>query len=874
MLALAAAVLGACALSATAAGLGIRRQIAEIDFESELVTGQKIPRGWDKAAGLPGENPAPEVRFPSYVNGELTVEHSHGGAFSFSMALDGGNLAYTLTQGLRAHPDSDYLLVGWVRTEGLNVARAQLRLFLIDARGEPIPGGISVSEPMGAPGGPADGQWRRFEVQLRGSDPAAAKVAVAISLVQPEIWRPPSERAVDEQDITGRCWWDDIAIYRLPRVGLRTDAAANVFGPGARPRLMTHLEGLDFADCAVILTVRSADGVARRRRIMEPPAAGDSVEQELLLERLPPGLYTADLAISAGGKVLMSTYCRFAVLAELPYEGRGRMVLDATRLPADQWPVLAALASPLRISGVKLPAWPDGTGSDGRDPISERLGVLLSRLHDVGAAVTLVLDRLPIDLRPVTDSNATVADVLAGPDKAVSDAIALLLAANAPRVARWQLGDIYDTEMAWNPDLADAYAAGRAWTGKMLDRTDLLLAWPSNLEYDLPEPGPLALRLDRAMPPEQIPAQLIDFAGQAAAVHIAAQDEAVERLGRLSDFALRYAFTRAAGVDRISIDPPWTPTGEGTAEPTEMLLVARTLAAYLGDAVCLGAARLSETSVAVIFRGRDGKGVMFIYSQPGADDSDEILVALPPKAYIVDLWGRRSEIVRQGNRAVLKRSSVPMLIAGCDAESLALRSSLRFEPAILNSTYQTHDGRLRLTNPYTQPISGAMVLTAPEGWSVSPRVAQFSLGPGQEWVGDVKIRFPYSAETGLKELDVKLELETTEDETIRAPAFFYFTLKDITFEPISVITPDGALEVRVCVINHGRRTLSFDCFAQVPGHRRQSRPMRQLGPGVKAEKVFRFPDGRLLVGKELRTGLREVGAQGPRGMVNHTMTVW
>ncbi|MFW6153925.1 MAG: hypothetical protein ACOC95_01795 [Planctomycetota bacterium] len=846
-----------CAPASAAAPEGIHRLVASFDFESERATGQELPRGW-YASAIPGVELDETVRFPAYLRGRLTDAHAHGGQMSFSMALDGGNIAYTYTEGIPVSPDSDHLLVGYVRTEGLTVARAQAHLVFVDAKGRPLAETHRGSVPLGEPGGPADGRWRRFEVPLRGSHSEATALQVTLSLVQPDVWQPPHQRALDRQDIHGTCWWDDLAVYRLPRITVRTDAAANVFAPGVRPTLITRLEGLDPQEMTAVLTIRDADGEARVQRILPPPAADVSPEQRLRLPELDAGYYTVELAVTAGGEILRYDGCRFAVLAPVPAAAASRLTLDAVDLPTDQWPLLPALARFLRAGAVKLPAWPATADDDAQ----AALAAMLARLHDGGFDAAVVFDDLPGGV--AFEEAGTLTDAMAHGDPLLTERVGAVVARHASRVAWWQMDPGRDDWALWHPRLAAAYATGRRWTRRLVNDPDLVLGWDALVACDLASPR-LSLRIDPSLRPEDIPGQMAEFDG-IHEVHLIPQTGDADRLTRLTDFALRYAYVRAAGLRRVAIDPPWLLSEHGGIDPTELLVIARTLAAYLSDARCLGTARLDAATVAVVFAKPDGEGVMLIHRRPDERYNEPLSMTLSDSAYLVDLWGRRSAPRREAGRAIIQPTATPLLLAGCPAPALALWGSLRFEPSLLESTYREHTGRVRFTNPFSQPVSGTIRFEPPEGWTIRPRMARFSAAPGGPWSGELTIRFPYSATVGLHQVNVVLEVDAHRGRRIEAPAFFHLALPDVTFDPISAIADDGKLHVQVCIVNHGREPISVTCFAHPAGRARQSSVVQDLAGGATAVKVFRFDDGAALVGTTLHTGLRQIG--GP-AVLNH-----
>lgn len=858
-----AVVASAPAAGEPALAHGIRRLVGRQDFEGFAGTGESLPKGWHKTA-------LPDGRFPSYVVGRLSDEHAHGGQWSFAETLNGANVAYVYRPGYTVHPNNDYLLTGWVRTDKLTLARAQARLTFFDAAGEPIAGAEAVSEPFGEPDGPADGQWQPFSLRLRGDFPRATRLQITLALVQPKIWQGPACKDIYQQDIDGAAWWDDLAVYRLPRISLQTTAPDNVFAPGETPRLKVVLDGIDDADCGVVLTVRNAAGGLVMQQIIDVDADRPHMERLIELADLDVGLYEGELAISSAGKVLSREHCRFVRLAEVPLARRTGLGIDATFLPAEQWETLLRYSRHLQAGVVKLPAWPadEAAGPDYADAWPMR--AMLTQLTNRGITPTMVLPGLPPEMRANTALRPPLVDALADESPALHEAFAAAVAQYTRQIGPWQVGPTRDYEAMWNTRLASASRTARHWLGKLLVDADVLLGWNAMIEYDLGVPGRLSLLMPPAAVPEQIPAQLANFPRMVQNAHLELQDEAAPRIARLADFALRYAYTRAGGVDTIYLDPLWQLDDAGDAQPAEALLAARTLGAYLGDARYVGIARLDTQSIALVFRKDDGEGLMLLYSRLADAEAGDLRLDLPREACQVDLWGRRTALERRDGLALLRPGSVPVLIAGADAGPLSLRASLQMTPEVLPSKYQRHDAALTFTNPYDQPVTGQIRIRPPEGWTVSPKVERFALAPRQRWTSNVEVIFPYNASAGLKKLDVTIDIDARRTWSVEAPAYFYLALEEVAFDVVQSTGPDGALEVQQIITNRTDQPLSFDCFVQVPQRPRQTRTVQNLAPGATAVKLFRFPNVASLRGQELRAGLREVA--GP-ALLNRTIVI-
>ena len=164
----------------------------------------------------------------------------------------------------------------------------------------------------------------------------------------------------------------------------------------------------------------------------------------------------------------------------------------------------------------------------------------------------------------------------------------MVVAQYGQQVEAWQVGVTGNYNAMWSTQLSKAQQAAQEWLGKLLVRSNVLLGWNAMFGYDLLVPSGLALVVPPSFTPEEIPGQLAGFADKIDHVHLVAQDAQVDRLERLADMALRYAYTRAGGVDSVYIDPPWHVNARGQPEPSEMFLVARTMACWLGGAATWG----------------------------------------------------------------------------------------------------------------------------------------------------------------------------------------------------------------------------------------------------------------------------------------------
>ncbi len=885
----------------TAAGL--ERRVALMDFEEFGLHGIRLPKGWYRDE-LPGG------RFPQYVTGELTGDRAHGGRWSFRLRLNGGNVAYTYLDRLPVNPHNDYVLVGWVRTEGLRVARAQARMFLIDADGEPIEDSLAVSEPLGGPNSPADGQWHRFTLRLAHVPERAAQLRVTLGLLQPSVWQGAEVQRIYQQDITGSVWWDDIAIYRLPGVTLETGAAANVFAPAEAPSLTATLDGLDAAQSAVVLSVRDAAGDPVHQRVLEidPTQTRNRLTAEL--PNLEPGLYVGELAVAVAGRTLLKRSCPFVRLGPLPATGRSGLTVDASSEPPARWDAALAFARTLRLEGLVLPTWPTdqppravlpepldpddplapfallstptapatapgnasasqaGSAATAPPPVAPELLAMFRRCRALGVVPALAVN-LPPALRDGPELPGTVVEELAKANPALLGPLAELVARVGSGVGAWQLTAEHpdlDRSALIDPALVAAAETNlRGLLGRLLVAPELRVPWNAHVACDLPSQPTLSAFIPTTIAPERIAEHLASLGCPVGQVHLEVLDADVPRLARLGDLALRYAHSLAAGVGSIALDPPWSVDGEGQVSPDEALLVARTLSAYLGEARFLGTLQLDESAVALAFQ-QAGRAVLVVYDTTLEAHRPPVALELPRRAQAVDLWGRPSELERRDGLALLRPAAMPMLVVDADPEPIALAASVRFTPDRLPSEYARHAVRVAFTNPYPWAVSGEIRLTGPAGWRIEPAWQPFHLGAGQSWSGEMAVVFPYNEPAGLKRFEVAVEVDANDAWSVRCPAWLRLGLESLAMDLEQDLDADAILTVRQTVTNRSTQPLSAECYVHIPGRPRQRALIQDLAPGQSAIQSFRFPDALGLRGRPLHAGVRDLDSP---AMLNH-----
>jgi hypothetical protein len=84
------------------------------------------------------------------------------------------------------------------------------------------------------------------------------------------------------------------------------------------------------------------------------------------------------------------------------------------------------------------------------------------------------------------------------------------------------------------------------------------------------------------------------------------------------------------------------------------------------------------------------------------------------------------------------------------------------------------------------------------------------------------------------------------------------------------LEPSGELLVKAHVTNHTTRPVTFRATVFAPERRRQQQILAVPAP-ERATALYRFPNGKDLIGKDLRLRLEELG--GSRVLNNHIKAV-
>lgn len=862
----------------------VSRVLHDFDFEERRAGNMEdTPMHWLKVEG---------EGLPHYTSAKLSTEAARGGQYGFRFELNGGSLLYRYPAGrIKAEAGGHYRVETFVRTTPLKFARARLTAYFTDIDGRTIKGSLHQTPGFVSPAG--DKAWQPLSIDMTAEDSRTASIVLELALLQPSMFAGDTAEATTfEQDITGRAWFDDLTVARVPALTLSCDKPANAFARGEPTRLLVTVNDRITEDLTSRVVVRDADGkevyqqtggltLAARQGAPD----GDKVGVLLLPAELPAGWYRATLEMRSNGTFVGQQALAFVRLADAgqPAVPDPRFGLTATYLESEGWDALPGVLPLLGAGRVKLAVWTQS--SDAEFDAPEKFIRLLEALRALRVAPTACLVDPPP--RVAAKAGGPGWERLLRADSSVwQPALADLIARFSGYLDRWQVGTDDDAErFVTDPLMRSAYVAVLKQFSTLVHTPDLTLPWPAWYELESPASvGPVAGEKELAGVPAALnPATVLlvvpaDILPQQVPLYVKdlrqtpSRNPGVsfrllsrERYGRgerVNDLAKRIAYALSAGVDRIDLPLPFTierRNGVLVSEPEELFIVERTLFTTLGHATYKGRVPIDDDVEAFLF-DRDGVGVLMLWNRAADGKPRRVELTLGTRPVKLDLWGNASDVIQPANAAgalVLDVGQTPFFLVGVDGHLAQLRASFGIDQPLIESTLKVHLRHLKFTNPYAIPISGSIRLSGPKGWSVSLQNPTFDLAPGETYDGSVSIEFPYNSFAGGKTLMADFQLQADAMYRLKLPIKLVLGLGDVGLETIALRDGKDVI-VQQMITNYGTQPINYTSFVVFPGQARQERLVTALKPGGTSIKKFRFT-GAATPGVEttVRSGLKE-----------------
>lgn len=851
------------AKSAPDDGRSIKRIVHHFDFnergEGNL---EELPRYWTPLRG---------EQFPRFIRGGFDDAVGRTAPPSFHIESVGRNVVFQYDgPEIPVRPESEYRIEGFVRTSEMSAARVCVSAHFLDAKRQAL---LATSRRTPYIAQQPNGEWAAFELQLPAAPEGAEYLGLAVWILQDATWNVDQQGLrVSLVDVNAAAWFDDITVFRLPRVEITTRAPGEILNDEGDAALWVILADSLDQQVTAELAVVAADGAVLLKRQLQSDK-GAALTSRVELPGLTPGLYHARVEVIDRGKIIVTRSLRFLKLGALgPAADAQARAFGIVIDPEDRADLRseAAMLKNHAARSVKLPIWPEmqwlDTGDGDRRVLEQYYHQLADNQFLLTGALCGPLSKPRDDSRNA--ENALIS-LLSG-DRAAWEPQIATVAASAAGVFRWwQIG-------ADGPSVLDHAGLKEASTQLRSALREYItvprLAMPVSANDEL---AGIALPAEQVTVSVQDAGGLWDLADRLKTLKDNGYEEVCvyvpplsprrfAREARLAEWARRILEVRHAGADVVFVPQPWE--GRATAqgmivEPTEEYLLSRTIGGILGDAKPGPVLAVADHVRCLTFRNA-GHAVVALWDEAPPKGGRTVAIQLGSADRQVDMWGRSIALRRDYNgRQVVAITAMPVLIDHADPSVIDIASSFTMDPPVIESGAELVRQEIILNCAATTSISGSGVLIPPDGIEAWPRTFSFTACAGEPVRIPIQVRYPHNEPAGHKKFLVQI--------TRVAPAYYFeiplmveVRMSDIEVSGRATIER-GDLLLRQTLHNQSQNVVSFRSIADVPGRQRQYRPVSNLAPGETQTIEYRFRDAENLIGRRVNLALRELN-DGPR----------
>jgi hypothetical protein len=206
-----------------------------------------------------------------------------------------------------------------------------------------------------------------------------------------------------------------------------------------------------------------------------------------------------------------------------------------------------------------------------------------------------------------------------------------------------------------------------------------------------------------------------------------------------------------------------------------------------------------------------------------------------------------------------EKDTVPSIFAKPHANALCFKN---YFPQGVGGSFKIVVGQQKQADEQStkeQPATDGGAFTL-ERWMIEPPQAAFQLSSGEA------VSFPFEVELrnalyGRQPVRIDFKVEADQEYEFSVYSEMAVGTEDLSLDVFSHLDKDGTLIVEQLMTNSNEQLADFKCYLRAKGHRRQRMQVYRLGKDV-ARKVYRFPNGADLVGKEMLLEIEELN--GPR----------
>ncbi len=856
-----------------------RRLVRKWDFEERAFHGEPVPQGWYRAQDLPPRRERPG--YPRWNEGVLTRGTAQSGEFSLMLPTQGGSTSVILSAAvLPAMPGADYAIFGGIRTAGLKNARARIIAWYLDEALREIPG-TRVSSPLVL----SEERWTDAHLILLGH-PGAAWMEIEVALLQPQQYdtRPLPVQGLRPGDFNGAAYFDDLAVYQVPRAEIRSTAPANIVVAPEPPALEVLLRDLTGETLSVTLSVFDFEGMSVEERAITPSVSGRPLTMPLNLPGF--GWYRAVLNVRNPDGLVARAFSDLLYLpaGESPPGARGAFGLIAEETPVEQFADLPAIVRRSGVGAVHLPVWTRELSKETLDSTIESIARAAERLIDDQQEVTFVLREAPADLARLVrgEVNEPLA-LLSSENTDWMSYLGRVLASFGERVRRWQIGPTARLPEFLGPDAPAELESARAKLRRLVPRPIIALPWSAH-DAIAAAPGAdaLTISIPDAVPADAVGPLIRSWSGapDATAVIDLPGIEEYGRRAAVIELARRTVLAWQAGSRKLAIRQPfgWRSGRDAQSLPGAELGAWRELSRQLAGRAIVGEIGVVAGVRAFIAKG--GGDSCLIAWNDAADPKDAVLRGYlsDTSVRVSDLFGNTRRVEASAGEMTIPITETPMFIEGIDAPLALFRAGLRVEPGFIQARAEKHQVEIVIENPWPVAVQGRLRIAEPVEWTIAPRVVAFNIAPESSSRVPIELAFGLAEEAGPQTMIAEVEL-TAERRypVLRMPLRLEIGLETVQLLPSYRVqrAPDGSgadnVILTLLISNLSDKPVTLEAFAIAPGYPAFSAPVSQLQPGTSAVRRFMLERGAAtLLGKSVRVGLKELDGT---GRINKTVVI-
>lgn len=840
-----------------------RRMVKSFDFdERELGNYETVPMNW-RPIIAPG--------YPRFLEGRFDNETGHDAPPSFHFVLQSGSVgAHYLAKDIPIHPESDYRISAWIRPEKLKHARAYFTAYYLDHALRKIESSEKRSVKIWGAGDAEP--WTEVLIDLPGGVKEAQWIGLSCRIEQPPA---PSRgealfQPIHYRDVHGAAWFDDIKVMRLPRVRMKLNAPDSIYLPGVPTKCMINVADLDGGTLDIVLDILDAESrivESHRMNGSEVIEGGKSV----ILAELPAGLYVARLT-TREGNLPVSTH-EWTFLRLNPDLGRAKqndrgfgviMNVTSLSLPEHSKRLLKLLSPAI----VKIPLWRRSLSDEAIVGGDHQVDGLVDALHHEGITIVGTLESLPSSLANQYEvTKRGLLRVLASDPNRWRPYLALILTRHGQRINAWQLGTNSGQTQDEQSHLAEALANVQTEMKPLIGLPRLVV--PHSVQFQLHEADLPADVLSLNVPPhhaaDRLQVQLESFPSNGfdtrwTTIESPASDRYARRW-RLIEFSRRVIASRCAGMAAVFTHQPWrfdTIDNEVIVTPLEEFILLRTISQTLGGLTRVSSVWLDDGVNAWLFTdATENRGALVVWADASENEGRKLLTNLGEEARRIDLWGNVEAGKQVENGREFRVGPMPVIIRPASPWRVKMQSGFALDNPVFESTTQSHERVVTLTNMNSLKLSGVLNLEAPPGWRIRPNKVSLDLMPGQSKSIELTIRMPSNQAAGDYMLLGRLKADGEEfpSLTLRTPLRVNAPGLDVN---VAAYRRGDALKVVQRITNRTENDLNLKAYLISPNRARDMRLIRNLAAGQTAVREYEAGEAETLTGRHIRVSVEQI----------------